>query len=223
MVAGGWLWKVLLAPSLHGGAAGLGFSNLGDLSPAAIGYTGISMATGYSVGPGPIEWHAEATVWPTLFEGMLMGGGVLIVATLALRGALVVRRIVSARPVALLLVLSLLPVVALAAAAAWTGHRFAPRHAGLMVTPVILLVAAGTLPAGGRGRWPVVAGALLAALQCFSLVQLHASPRYLREQVRDAADYVDRVGSPEDLVLVFGGIDLPWRHYDRGRVPSRIV
>jgi hypothetical protein len=64
---------------------------------------------------------------------------------------------------------------------------------------------------------------MLLVLQGLSLVNLHTSARYLREQVRDAADYVDRAASPDDLVLVFGGVDLPWRYYDHGRIPSRVV
>lgn len=223
-VAGFWIWKVLLGPALGGGAAGLGFTNLGHLSPAAVAYTGVAMATGYTIGPGPIEWHHDPPVMPTPIEAALLGGGVLLLAALALRGAVVVRRLASARVAVLLLVESLLPVMALAAAAVWTGHRYAPRHAGLMALPVLILAAAGTLPRGARGRrWPQAAGALLLGLQALSLLNLHTSDRYLREQVREAADYVDRVASTDDLVLVFGGIDLPWRHYDHGRVRSRIV
>ncbi|HUD71742.1 MAG TPA: hypothetical protein VMQ62_07235, partial [Dongiaceae bacterium] len=222
-VAGIWLWQVLLGPALHGGVAGLGFANLGELSPAAVGYTAVAMATGYTLGPGPIEWHAQPPVMPSPGEAVLMGGGVLILAALWLRGLDVVRRTVSVRAAALLLALSVIPVMALAAAAVWTGHRFAPRHAGVIALPVLLLAAAGTLPSGRRAAWPAVAGALLLVLQAVSLGQLHLSPRYLREQVRDAADYVDRVAHPDDLVLVFGGIDLPWRWYDHGGVPSRIV
>jgi hypothetical protein len=223
LVAGLWLWDVLLGPALHGGAAALGFANLGGLSPAAVAYTAVAMASGYTIGPGPIEWHHEPPVWPTPVEAALIAGGVLLVTALALRGVLIVRRIASVRVAALLLVLSLLPIASLAAASTWTGHRYAPRHAGLIAVPVLILAAAGTLPEGMRRRWPAVAGALLLGLQALSLAHLHSSPRYLREQVREAAAYADRVAAPEDLVLVFGGIDLPWRYYDRGRVPSRVV
>lgn len=222
-VAGLWLWEVLLAPALHGGAAGLGFANLGQLSPAAVAYTGVAMATGYTIGPGPIEWHREPPVMPTPPEAVLLGVGAMLAAVLVARGALVLRRLASLRVAALLVVQGTLPVAALAAAAVWTGHRYAPRHAGMIVVPLVLLGAAGTLDGGARRRWPALAAALLLALQAWSLWNLHVSPRYLREQVRDAAAYVDRVGGPEDLVLVFGGLDLPWHFYDRGRVPSRIV
>ncbi len=223
LVAGFWLWQVLLRPALRGGAAGLGFANLGDLSPAAVAYTAVAMATGYSIGPGPIEWHHEPPVMPTPIEAALLLGGVLLLAVLALRGAAVLRRMAGGRAAGLLLVGSVLPVAALASAAVWTGHRYAPRHAGLIALPVLVLAAAGTLPSGPRRHCPAVAGAMLLALQGLSLINLHSSPRYLREQVREAADYVDRAASPDDLVLVFGGIDLPWRYYDHGRVPSRVV
>ena len=223
VVAGVWFWRVLLAPSLHGGAAGLGFSNLGQLSAASLAYTGVAMATGYTVGPGPIEWHHDPPSMPSPGEAILMGGAGLVLAVLFLRGLLVLRRTASGRAALLLLAQSLLPVLALAAAAVWTGHKFAPRHAGLIAIPVIVLAAAGTSRTTEGRRWPSIAGAILLLVQGLSLVQLHASPRYLREQVRDAADYVDRVATSDDLVLVFGGIDLPWKYYDHGRVPSRVV
>jgi hypothetical protein len=223
LVAGFWLWRVLLGPALRGGAAGLGFANLGDLSPAAVGYTAVAMATGYTIGPGPIEWHHQPPVMPSPLEAALLLGGVLLLAGLVLRGAGIVRRTTGGRAAALLVVQSVLPVAALAAAADWTGHRYAPRHAGLIALPVLVLAAAGTLSSGSRRRWPAVAGGMLLVLQALSLVNLHTSARYLREQVRDAADYVDRAASPDDLVLVFGGVDLPWRYYDHGRIPSRVV
>ena len=62
---------------------------------------------------------------------------------------------------------------------------------------------------------------MLLALQLASIWNLHANPRYQREDIRGAAQYVSASASGDDLILVFGGVEKPWEHYYRGNVPWR--
>jgi hypothetical protein len=84
---------------------------------------------------------------------------------------------------------------------------------------LLCLAAAGTLRRPGRRPLGLALGMALLLLQGVSLLNLHTSARYHREDVRSAAAYVSQTSGPEDRVLVFGGIGLPWRHYYRGAAP----
>jgi mannosyltransferase len=220
-----WGWRTLVAPGAYGGAAGYGFRNVDRFSPAAVAYTPIAFATGYTLGPGPSEWHARPLQWPTAVETVALGAGVCCLTLLAVAGRRRLRERGAPMEAAMLVTLVVVPAIAVVAAAAWTGHRFAPRHVGQAFLPAIVLAAAGTLtPAGGRrARAPIAAALVLIVLQAVSLANMHLSPRYLREQVGPAARHTAAIAREGDLILVFGGIDLPWRRYDPGLTSARIV
>jgi len=221
-----WTWQALFRPLISEGADGFQFTNLGEFSASAVAYTPVAFATGYTIGPGPAEWHHRPRPWPSPVESATLCIGVTCLALLVGLGVRRLRERGAGRESAMLAALIVIPALAVVIAAAWTGHRFAPRHAGMSFLPTILLAAAGTLaPVSSRRPHvvPAAAGLLLLSLQAVSLVNLHLSPRYLREQVGSAARHVAGVATGNDLVLVFGGIDLPWEHYDPGLAPARIV
>jgi len=84
----------------------------------------------------------------------------------------------------------------------------------------LCLVAAG---AQSSERKRVGGAGVLVALQLVSLGNLYWNPRYHREDVREAARFVSSRAAPADLILVFGGIDLPWKHYYQGEARWRMV
>jgi hypothetical protein len=221
-----WTWQALIGPALSSGASGYGFSNVGAFSAAAVAYTPVAFATGYTLGPGPSEWHVRPRAWPSPWEIVALGAGVACLALLATWGVRRLRERGAGREAAILAALVVIPALAVVSAAGWTGHRFAPRHAGMSFLPTMVLAATWTLaPAESRRRSfvPAAAGLLLVILQAVSLVNLHVSPRYLREQVGLAARHVAGIATGCDLVRVFGGIDLPWKRYAPGLAPARIV
>lgn len=214
-----WLWLSLLAPALRSGSHGFGFSNLGGPRLGAVLYVPVALATGYTIGPGPLEWHSRPIRLPAVPESLMMLAGVAILAMLMVLGYREIAA--SGRPgqAAALLTLGIVPPGMVVAASLWTGHRFAPRHVGMSFLCLLCLAAAGTLRQPGRKPLGPVLGAALLLLQGVSLKNLHASPRYHREDVRSAAAYVAQESGAEDRVLVFGGIGLPWKHYYRGAAP----
>jgi len=222
LAVGFWGWRTLAAPMLSGGQA-LGFSNLGGPRPLAVAYTVVTFATGYTLGPGPAEWHGRTPALPSVAEGVVMLVGTALLAFLCVTGVRFLRAAGQRSVILAFIALPALSITAVALAAMWSGHRYAPRHAGLACLPLLALAAAGTLPHGRRAIPGRVAGVTLLALQAVALVNLHVSPRYEREAVRPAAAMVTVSSTPRDLVLVFGGIDRPWNHYYRGPAPSRIV
>lgn len=214
-----WLWLALLAPALRGGPHGFGFSNLGGPRLGAVLYAPIALATGYTIGPGPLEWHSRPIRLPAVSESLTMLAGVAILAMLLVLGYREIAASGRRGQAAALLTLGIVPPGMVVAASLWTDHRFAPRHVGMSFLCLLCLAAAGTLRQTGRKPLGPVLGASLLLLQGASLLNLHSSPRYHREDVRSAAAYVSQASGPEDRVLVFGGIGLPWKHYYRGVAP----
>jgi 4-amino-4-deoxy-L-arabinose transferase-like glycosyltransferase len=218
-----WLARALVLPVLHSGSAGLGFTHLGGVRPLAVLDTPIAFVTGYSIGPGPMEWHRSAPLHLRPSEAAVLLCSALGFFLLAAGGIRHLIRSGQAAVAVALVTLGILPPVAILLACAWSRHVYAPRHAGLACLFWLALASAGTLSDERWGRTARGGALLLLAIQALSVWNLHTSPRYLREEVGPAARYVASVADTDDLVLVFGGIDLPWNHYYRGAAPSRVV
>ena len=214
-----WLWVALLSPALRGGARGFGFSNLGGPSLGAVLYTPVALATGYTIGPGPLEWHARPVRPPAGLEGAAMFLAVSVMLGLLALGARTLAVTGGRRLAAALLSLGLLPPCGVVLAGLWTDHRFAPRHAGMSFLYLLCVAAAGTMAPGAGRRLGAALGAMLLAAQSFSLFNLHTSARYRREDVRSAAQYVARAAGSADHVLIFGELGLPWKRYYSGEAP----
>ena len=222
-VGGVWAWRTLVAPLLAAGIEGYRFQNLGGVRPTALAATLAAFASGYSLGPGPREWHTARWGGSGLLDLTLLllaAAAFIFLAVSGYRALSATGEAVLARSMALL---GLLPVAAVVAASFWTDHRYAPRHAGLSLPFLLVLVAAGTLRLGKGQAVRAVAAILLVALQTVALGQMLLGRRYAREDVRAAARFVESQSGPEDRVLVLGGINLPFRHYYRGSAAWRFV
>ena len=222
IVSGVWIWSALVAPVISNGARGFRFVNVGGPSLGAVAYTGVAFATGYTLGPGPSEWHLLSPGQLSVVEIAAMVLGAAAFLGLVASGLVELAKDQGARVVGPLLVLSTLPAAVILAASWWSDHTFAPRHVGVSY-PFLLCLAAAGYPSSGRKRAAGALAAILTVLQAVSLWNLYSSPRYEREDVRDAAAYVAEHASMSDRVLVFGGIDLPWKHYYRGAARWKMV
>jgi mannosyltransferase len=215
-ITGGlWIWLTVLQPALDGGPEGYRFRNVGGPKPAPVAYTAVAFATGYTLGPGPLEWHTVDPRSMAPAELGLLALGAIILMALAGAGFRTLWRTAPAPIATAVLTLAVVPPLVILAACYWTQHAYAPRHTGIAI-PFVLALAGAAFTAGRPGRRAAIAGVVLIGLQALALWNLHADPRYLREDIRDAARLVASRAAPDDQVLVFGGIRLPWEHYYRG-------
>jgi 4-amino-4-deoxy-L-arabinose transferase-like glycosyltransferase len=222
VVLAAWSWSTLAAPLLRGGWKGYGFMNVGGPDPLAVAYTAVAFATGYTIGPGPSEWHTLSAGGVAPIDLLLLALGVLGAAGLLVLGLMRLRTEAGSGPARMALDLVVAPLGVLVIACVATHHTYAPRYAGIAY-PLVLVTFGAALAGRQRRRLTWTLAGALAALQLGSLWNLHFNDRYQREDARSAAAYVgSRVGEAE-AVLVFGGIDDPWRHYYRAAVPSRIL
>ena len=222
LMAAVWIARTLLLPAIEGGATGFGFRNLGGPRLGAVAYTGIAHASGYTLGPGPSEWRLLARIGLRAREVVLLGMGTLSFLALTLIGA---RRIAAARGrsfCAALLMLAIVPTILVIAASWWTDHAYAPRHVAFTY-PITLALAAAGLQRISMRRAALLAGAIVISLQAVSLWNLYFEPRYLREDIGAAARYIAARAAPGDLVLLFGGVKVPWEYYYSGTAPWRMV
>jgi hypothetical protein len=215
LAAGAWIWKTLVTPVLTAGPGGYGFVNLGGAKLGSVAYTAIAFATGYTLGPGSSEWHVleYETLWGG--EGIALAMGVGALGVLMGIGLTTLLRTQGTSLALSVLAQAVVPPLLVLAASWWTDHAYAPRHVGMSYPFALALAAAGSGHLTRR-RLAWLAAALLIGLQAASLWNLHANPRYSREDVRSAARFVAENVGPDDLVLIFGEIDRPWRHYYRG-------
>lgn len=216
LIAGSlWAWRTLIGPAVREGAAGYRFRNLGGPDPWAAAYTVVAWSTGYTLGPGPYEWHTLRPGELAIADAaMLAAGSIALLALVAVGVVGLARR--HGRFLALaFVILAALPPAVLIAAGRWTGHVYAPRHSGLSCLFVLCLVTAG-LEHGKQRRSVRALAGVLFGLQIVSLHNLYVDPRYSREEVRGAARLVESQESRHDLVLIFGGLRDPWEHYYNG-------
>ena len=222
LMAAVWSARTLLLPAIAGGAGGFGFHNLGGPRLGAVAYTGIAHATGYTLGPGPSEWHLLDRIGLRSREVVLLVVGTLSFLALTLIGA---RRIATTRGrpfCAALLMLAGVPTILVIAASWWTDHAYAPRHVAFTY-PVSLALAAAGLQREGMRRAAVLSGAIVISLQAVALWNLYFEPRYLREDIGAAARHIAARAAPGDLVLLFGAVKVPWEYYYDGRAPWTMV
>ena len=217
-----WGWLSLGRPVLREGVQGYHFSNVGGPSPYAVAYTGVAFATGYTLGPGPSEWHTLSLRSVTPLDLLLIALGVASLLVLLAVGVHTLWRERGSEVTGTVIGLAVLPPLVVVLACALTDHTYAPRYAGISY-PFVLVLSVVSLETLRLKRVVGAVAVLLAALQMGALWNLHFSTRYEREDVRSAAAYVESRVRMGEAVLVFGGIDVPWRHYYNGVVAARIV
>lgn len=194
--------------------AGTGEALRGEttFTPMALPYTLLTFFYGYSLGPSLAELHRpdRAQLVRAALPLLSVAGGV---AMLALVGGLWRR---DDRTRARLLAWILVPVIILVALALRNVKPWNARYVSVVLPMVLLLAARGLL------RLPRAAGAVgatvLLALTVWTLGTGRADPRYMKEDIREAARVVETSAAPGDVVVVpvVTGV---FEYYDRGRLP----
>jgi len=169
--------------------------------PAAIPYTAFVFLAGFAIGPSTAELHAATRAAAVAAHAAEIG--VVVAVGLALTAA-AVRGVARAGRWRLYLLLWLFVPPLLVFTAAWsTGIAYNVRLVLVSLPAFVLFVALGI------ASLPRVAAALaLAAVVGISAVSIardRVDPRYVREDVRDAAAYLVREAGPGQRVVVVAG------------------
>jgi uncharacterized membrane protein len=185
---------------------------------AALGYTFVSLLTGYTVGPSIRELHTMGLAEAARGFAPLLAVLAPAVAVLAVRGGRVLPR---ARRLDLA-VMIVLPVL-LAGLVGQVGEvGYNVRYVAWIVVPMAVWLGAAV----PGWRSPAVAASLLVVVgvSAVAIWNRHQVDRYMNEDARAAAAWL---GEREDVAPVFvmtGYMSVPIRHYvggDREVIPIR--
>jgi uncharacterized membrane protein len=203
---------LLLRADLPGQAGWLTVKQAPDLK--AVGYTGFTLLTGFSLGPSVRELHTMRAL-DAIREGLPW----VLLATvpagyLLLRGWSTPTR----REAWWRLVLLLAAAVTACVIATWLldmGYRV--RYLVWCAGPLVMLLAMGM--ARVSSRWTTLtAFGLLALLSGLAIANRHTVGRYMNEDARGAANMVERLSDASTPIFVVSGyMAEPINHYLGGR------
>ncbi len=165
---------------------------------AVIPYTFYAFSAGFSLGPSTRELHRDASLRSVLsrhapavlWVSLLFGLPAVLGMVAAVRGG---------RPWRQILLYLLLPIVFVVAICWQNAKAYNVRYVLLALPAYLCVVAIGlqSLP----GRWSHVVSALVGVTMLYSLGNYYFKGAYAREDVREAARYVQANASPGDCVL----------------------
>jgi uncharacterized membrane protein len=181
---------------LPGGETGTLLRGATTFTPLALPYTGFAFFFGYSLGPSLTELHA-ANLAPVVrpHVPLLLVAGVLIVTLLAAGASRLGRR-----PSLLLLCWVAVPAVAVVVLALQNVKPYNARYLATVFPWFLVMAAHGLIVLPRRlGR---AIGLLLAGLFLFSSYGLHTNPRYYKEDLRAAGQWIADRAQPQTAVLV---------------------
>ncbi len=187
------IWEV--GRILPGAATGEALRGDSTFSFLAVPYTIFSFFCGYSCGPSLAELHrlsghaVLAGYWPILAGVALVMAFPLWHAFRSLRGEQW-----------MLLVWAAVPFVVLMVLAQRNIKPWNPRYLSAVLPWFLVLLAAGTVRM--PGRWRVVSALLITGMMLWSLGNDFWNPRYAKEDVRAAAEFLSRNNPEGEPVLV---------------------
>ena len=190
---------VPLARELAGGPLG----TIRGFTIVALPYTAFTFVTGFGVGPTLSELHWSptlATFQPYAFEVGIAGLAVSLALFLAARSASSAGRW-GAYAVLWLIV----PALLLLVRSGLTGTAYNVRYVLASLPAFLLLVAYGLRQE--RGAVAVVTLVLVAGVSVLSISRDRSSPRYQREQMREAAAFLMTEAANEDRVVVAARVE----------------
>ncbi len=168
------------------------------MNVAAFGYTYLSMATGYCIGPSKTELQ-QISAREAMVSGAPISAVVgFIFLSLGGWGAVALRRQRLLLPV---LVLVFVPVFAIGLLGRVAGVTYNPRFVVWSLPPLLLLLAAGILE--GRRSWIVRAGMLtLVLVSSLAIYNRQSVARYQNEDVRSLGVYLTTQTAEQAPVFV---------------------
>ncbi|NOT33783.1 MAG: hypothetical protein HOP12_06380 [Candidatus Eisenbacteria bacterium] len=179
---------------------------------AAIPFGLHSLAMGYSFGP-PLRAlradHSLAALRPFAVE---VTCAALVFGALTVLGLRAVAR--RGRALDALLWIGV-PLLVISYFALQNFKVFHPRYLAVVMPVLVALWAAALTDLRGRAR--LAFAVAIVALWAVSLTRLYADPRYAKEDLRDAAQFVERERGPAEIVIAANTTDM-LAYYFRDRV-----
>jgi uncharacterized membrane protein len=198
------LW---LLPSDLGLQAGPTYVSQTRFGIDALGYTYVSLITGYTLGPSLRELHSMKTAeaLANFFPWLVLMAPPL--AILGYHGWQVLERRALERVVLLIAV----PVAAIGLLGRLAGVGYNVRYTVWVLVPVIVLLAAG---ATRWRRWPVAAAlTILFGIWGLALMNRRFSDRYRNEDIKGVSAYIMSHGETSVPVFVLAPAYMATRHY----------
>jgi uncharacterized membrane protein len=192
-------WTAVLATSaVAGGSLGVNWTR--PPTPATLASLPYALSLGFSWGPGLREAHADDLAGVVWRHAVALGAAAIVMALVAVAALrLCLGRGAPADAVATATASGaatdraaflLVPAIGVAGPVAYalaTHFPLHPRHL-MYLAPVVPLLLARLLVAGGSGRW---AAAALVLLQAGALYNLRADPAYARDDERGAVRFAE--------------------------------
>ena len=167
----------------------------------AIPYTFFALSAGFSLGPSVPELQMDRSLdalgrhAPAILILTLLFGGLFLLGLTGLRHR---------RDTAILLGLWLaIPIAAACTISALTNAAFNVRYVAMVLPAYLFILTAGILRFPSRTVQNTLLGCVLA-VNGFSLSNYYFDPHYARADARSAAEYLDEVAGPRDIILVVG-------------------
>lgn len=198
------LWFLPPDLSLQAGPA---YASQARFGINALGYTYVSLVTGYTLGPSLRELHTMKTAEAVADFFPWLALMVLPVAILGYHGWRALNRRAFER-VALLIAV---PVAATGFVGLLAGVGYNVRYAVWVVVPVVVLLAAG---ATRWRRWPVAAAlTILFGIFVTALMNRRFSDRYRNEDIRAISAYIMSQGESSIPVFALSAAYMATRYY----------
>ncbi|MCK4546895.1 MAG: glycosyltransferase family 39 protein [Candidatus Eisenbacteria sp.] len=168
-------------------------------TPWGIPFTFFVFGLGYSAGPSLRELHMQSALSAVAGEWAVVGLGALVFGLVAALGAWKTRE--DRRTLVGLLLYILVPMLVLSFLAVRNIKVFNARYVMVALPAYYLLLARGLSQVGRAWlRWMNLSLVLLLVL--YSLSNYYFDPRYAKEDIRSAVDYVQEHAADDDIILM---------------------
>jgi mannosyltransferase len=182
----------------------------------AIPYTFFSFSVGFSLGPSVRELHESRSINTLMSYAPALVPIAILFASVFVVG---VTKLWRNKTAGMFLIMWLgVPIVGVFMVATTTSyHVYNTRYAAIALPAYILILAVGV--ATFRRRLVQIACLSgLLVVNGVSLAHYYFDPRYAREDVRSAAQFLGSTARPGDIILSVGNTTA-LRHYYRGSLP----
>jgi len=188
----------------------------------ALPYTALTFLFGFGIGPSLTQLHWSRSLETLEPYALELGVAVLVMALVAL---VIARHLLDVGPWGIYAVLWLAaPPILLLTSSAVSGTSANVRYV-IGSLPAFLMLLAFAL-ARERVAAAVATAVLIAALSGLSLYRVQFDPRFQREQMREAADFVEEHIQEDDRVVISAASQLrTLNHYfaREGVIPGKVT
>jgi 4-amino-4-deoxy-L-arabinose transferase-like glycosyltransferase len=186
-----------------------------ELSAAVVPYTFFAFSVGFSLGPSVRELHGSRSLATLLDHGSTLLPLMAIFGTLFLFGIITLWQ--EDKASAFLVSWLVGPIVGTLVLVALTNLSYNVRYAAAALPAYTLILAAAVTAFRRRGVQVALLSTLLFT-NGLALAHYYYDPQYAREDSRSAAQYLESMAGPQDMILLVGN-KRGLQYYYGGDVP----